>query len=191
MLQEFINSQKPNLNFPSPKKRKIKILHKMKNKSRNKIDMLPKINSLTSLTTINNYNKITSLSGSINVLYKSLYPEEKNTLENFLVKYRDLYLKRPNWKFSLKQSRNDDIIRHELMKKNRTMRSYEYLRKPTKLKIFKNRKPNMVQIIEDNNTFKYRFILNPWEEEYYSYKMKKNNSSSKNIFEYLMNDNGV
>ncbi len=77
------------------------------------------------------------------------------------------------------------------MKKNRTMRSYEYLRKPTKLKIFKNRKPNMVQIIEDNNTFKYRFILNPWEEEYYSYKMKKNNSSSNNVFDYLMNDNGV
>ena len=188
MLPEFIKAQKSNQNYQSPNKQKIKILHKMKNKSRNKINMLPKINNLT---TINNHNKITSLSGSINVLYKSLYPEEKNTLENFLVKYRDLYLKRPNWKFSLKQSRNDDIIRHELMKKNRTMRSYEYLRKPTKLKIFKNRKPNMVQIIEDNNTFKYRFILNPWEEEYYSYKMKKNNSSSKNIFEYLINDNGA
>ena len=189
MFTEIITNRKSTPNFFSPNKTTNKFLNKAKFNTKNKLFKFPKLHNSIGIS--NNNTKKSSLSSSVNILYKSLYPEEKNTLENFLLKYSGLYLKRPNWKFSLKKSRNDDIIRHELMKKNRTMRSYEYLRKPTKLKIFKNRKPNMVQIIEDNNTFKYRFILNPWEEEYYSYKMKKNNSSSKNIFEYLINDNGA
>ena len=53
------------------------------------------------------------------------------------------------------------------------MRSYEYLRKPTILIKRPIKKPNMVQIVENNFSYKYRFFLNPWEEEYNLYLMKK------------------
>ena len=68
------------------------------------------------------------------------------------------------------------------MKKNRTLRSYEYLRQPTKLKKIKIKKPNMVRIIEDNFCYKYRCFLNPWQEEYNLYKRNKNNNKFETRF---------
>ena len=40
------------------------------------------------------------------------------------------------------------------------MRSYEYLRKPSKLIKKANEKPNMVQIVENNFSYKYIIFLN-------------------------------
>ena len=40
------------------------------------------------------------------------------------------------------------------------MRPYEYLRKPSKLIKRVNKKPNMVQIVENNFCYKYIIFLN-------------------------------
>ena len=48
----------------------------------------------------------------------------------------------------------------ELISKNRTMRAYEYLRKPSKLIKKANKKQNMVQIVENNFYYKYIIFLN-------------------------------
>ena len=87
--------------------------------------------------------------------------------------YYNKLIKKPKWNYSLKKTRNDDKIRKELISKNRTMRSFEYLRKPSKLIKRVNKKPNMVQIVENNFSYKYRFFLNPWEEEYNLFLMKR------------------
>ena len=181
MFSEIINNKKSTPNFFSPHTTSTKFLDKIKYNSRNNKTKFPKLISKS-----NNATKKSSLKGSINVLYKSLFPEEKTNLDSFIEKYLDKSLKRPLWKYSLKTERHDDIIRKELMKKNRMMKSYEYLRQPTKLKLFENRKPNMVKIIEDNYSYKYKFILYPWEEEYNSYiKNKNKNSLNKNSLKLI------
>ena len=173
MFSEIINNKKSTPNFFSPH---TTTTNKVKYNSKNNKPKFPKLISKS-----NNSTKKSTLRGSINVLYKSLFPEEKTNLDSFLEKYLDKTLKRPLWKYSLKTERTDDIIRKELMKKNRMMKSYEYLRQPAKLKLFEKRKPNMVKIIEDNYSYKYKFILYPWEEEYNAYmKNKDNNSLNKN-----------
>ena len=174
MYNELVKNKKVNKKLLSSDKKQIK--YKIKTNSKNNI--LPPINKPNDI-----YSKIkkSSLSNSINILYKSLFPDEKNTLDNFLNKYPSKYYKKPKWKFTITKSRNDDKIRKELMKKNKTMRSYEYLRQPTILKKELIRKPKMVQIVEDNFSYKYRFFLNPWEEEYNLYKNNKNKSSLNNF----------
>ena len=65
------------------------------------------------------------------------------------------------------------------------MRSYEFMRKPTKLKKIKITKPKMVQIVENNFSYKYRYFLNPWEEEYNLYREnRRRKSHNKYKFEY-------
>ena len=172
MFTEIINANRKSApNFFSPNKTTSKFLHKTKLNSNNKLFKYPKL--YNSIGISNNNTKKSSLSSSVNILYKSLYPQEKTNLDKFLINYLDKNNKKPIWKYSLTKTRNDDIIRKEIMKKNKTMKSYEYLRLPTKLKIFEIRKPNMVQIIEDNYSFKYKFILHPWEDEYNTYKRNK------------------
>ncbi len=39
----------------------------------------------------------------------------------------------------------------------------------------------MVRIIEDNFCYKYRYFLNPWQEEYNLYKRNKNNKFGTNF----------
>ena len=121
------------------------------------------------------------LEDSINLIYKSLFPDEKYNLEQFLNNYPNKFIKKPKWKFALTKSRNDDNIRKEMMEKNKAMRSYEYLRKPTKLSKIRIIKPRMVQIIEENINYKNRYLINPRDEEYISYKNNKNKSTN-NIF---------
>ena len=141
-----------------------------KRKNNSQINLFPQVKKSNTLYT---QIKNTTLSGSINILYKSFFPNEKNSLDNFLNDYYNKLIKKPKWNYSLKKTRNDDKIRKELISKNRTMRSFEYLRKPSKLIKRVNKKPNMVQIVENNFSYKYRFFLNPWEEEYNLYLMKK------------------
>ena len=131
--------------------------YRRKNNKYSKLNILPPINQSKDIfSTI----KGSSITGSINFLYHSLFPDEKNTLERFLYNYSNKYNVKPKWKFSTTKPRNDDKIRNELMKRNRTMRSFEYLRKPTKMKKIKIIKPKMVQIIEDNFEYKYRIFPN-------------------------------
>ena len=40
----------------------------------------------------------------------------------------------------------------------------------------------MVRIIEDNFCYKYRYFLNPWQEEYNLYKRNKNNNKFETRF---------
>ena len=172
MFTEIITNRKSTPNFFSPNKTTNKFLNKAKFNTKNKLFKFPKLHNSIGIS--NNNTKKSSLSSSVNILYKSLYPEEKTNLDKFLIDYLDKSIEKPIWKYSLKKARNDDIIRKELMKKNKTMKSYEYLRLPTKLKFIEKRKPNMVRITEDNYLFKYKFILFPWEEEYNAYKKNKN-----------------
>ena len=152
------------------------IHYKINDNSKN--NKLPPINKPKNIST---KIKKSSLAGSINILYKSLFPDEKHTLDNFLDNYEKKYFKQPKWKFTITKTRSDDKIRKELMKKNRTMRSYEYLRKPTKLKQNILIKPKMVRIVEDNFSYKYRYFINPWEEEYNLYRKSKNKGSQINL----------
>ena len=147
MFTEFKKTKKYNHKLPATTISQT--LPKIKNKSQinQTKNKLPKV-----------YNS--PLSSSINILYKSLFPDEKNSLDNFLENFPNKFIKKPKWEFSTYKTRGDDIIRKELMKKNRTLRSYEYLRQPTKLKKIKIKKPNMVRIIEDNFCYKYRYFLN-------------------------------
>ena len=169
MFTDFKNTKK--YNHKLPKSTINQTLPKIKNKSQinQTKNKLPKV-----------YNS--PLSSSINILYKSLFPDEKNSLDNFLENFPNKFIKKPKWEFSTSKTRGDDIIRKELMKKNRTLRSYEYLRQPTKLKKIKIKKPNMVRIIEDNFCYKYRYFLNPWQEEYNLYKRNKNNNKFETRF---------
>ena len=141
-----------------------------KRKNKSQINLFPHIKKSTSLYT---RLKNTTLSGSINILYKAFFPGEKNSVDNFLDNLYNKKIRKPKWNYSIKKTRNDDKIRNDLIKKNRVMRSYEYLRKPTILIKRPIKKPNMVQIVENNFSYKYRFFLNPWEEEYNLFLMKR------------------
>ena len=174
MLSEQKKEQKITKNLLSSEGNQIH--YKIDDKSN--INKLPPVNQQKNIST---KIKTSSLASSINILYKSLFPDEKNTLDNFLNNYPKKYLKQPKWKFTITKTRNDDKIRKELMQKNRTMRSYEYLRKPTKLKHNIIIKPKMVRIVEDNLSYKYRYFLNPWEEEYNLYRQSKNKGSQLNL----------
>ena len=120
--------------------------------------------------------KKSSISKSINLLYKSFFPDQKTNLNNFLINYSNKHIKKQTWKYSITKSRSDDNIRKEVMEKNKTMRSYEYMRKPCKLNQIRVFKPRMIQIIENNDNYKYRYLINPWKEEYDSYRKNKNKS---------------
>ena len=81
---------------------------------------LPKIKNKSQINQTKNklpkvYNS--PLSSSINILYKSLFPDEKNSLDNFLENFPNKFIKKPKWEFSTSKTRGDDIIRKELMKK--------------------------------------------------------------------------
>ena len=176
MFTEFINNQKskPILLLPNNSNNIIKKNIKPEDKK------LPPINNPT---TSKKKKKKYLLEDSINIIYKSLFPDERNDLDVFLKNYPNKYKKNPKWNYTTRKTRNDDNIRKELMTKNKTMRSYEYLRLPTKMQKIRINKPKMVKIIEDNFCYKYRAFLNPWEEEYKSY-IKNKNSSIKNIFDF-------
>ena len=178
MFSEFIKNPKfKNKLLSSDRK---PIYTKIKNHS--KKNLFPPIKRSNDI-----YSKIkrSTLSGSINILYKSLFPDERNTLDAFLNSYHNKYIVQPKWKFTNNKTRNDDKIREEFMKTHRTMRSYEFMRKPTKLKKIKITKPKMVQIVENNFSYKYRYFLNPWEEEYNLYREnRRRKSHNKYKFEY-------
>ena len=153
------------------------------------------------LPPINKDNKISSrikkssLTKSINNLFKSLFPEEKSSMDEFMENYSNQYFKKPVWKYTYSPNKDKDKIRRNLMRKNITMKYYNLMRKPAKLKRIKIYKPRMVQIVEDNNLYKSSLYNKP--EELYDENSFINDIKSKlfngkdNSFKFLVkNDNG-
>ena len=119
--------------------------------------------------------KKSSLSKSITFLYQSLFPDEKNTMQEFLDNYSyEKFFNRPIWKYTFYRYKIEDQIKYYAMLKNNEMKLYNKMKKPCKLKKEFKRKPRMVQIIEDNTLYKNRIKNNPWDENYIF--LNKNNS---------------
>ena len=188
------------------------------NKNRNKINnSLDKNKQLISNKTFNRYEfkyyspqkelppinenskisskiKKSSLTKSINYLYKSLFPEEKSSLDDLMENYSNQYFKKPVWKYTYSPNKDKDKIRHNLMRKNITMKYYSLMRKPTKLKKIKIFKPRMVQIIEDNNLYKSSLYNKPdelYDENSFlnAIKSKLFNGKDKSFKFIVNNDN--
>ena len=170
MLPELKNN---NLNKNPSENRRYKIPIKLSsNKSETKFNLkkkfmkkiLPPINKNSDLAT---KIKKSSLKKSISYLYKSLFPDEKNSMENFLNNFSsDKFLKRPNWKYTFSPFKDEEKIRQDLMSKNTIMKLYNKMKKPNLIKKEYRKKPRMVQIIEDNYIFKNRLYENPFDDEF-------------------------
>ena len=179
MLPELKNN---NLNKNLSENRRYKIPIKLSsNKSETKFNLkkkfmkkiLPPINKNSDLAT---KIKKSSLKKSISYLYKSLFPDEKNSMENFLNNFSsDKFLKRPNWKYTFSPFKDEEKIRQDLMSKNTIMKLYNKMKKPSLIKKEYKKKPRMVQIIEDNYIFKNRLYENPFDDEF-GLSNKKNKS---------------
>lgn len=107
--------------------------------------------------------KKSSLTKSINYLYKSLFPEEKGSMDDLMENFSNQFLKKPVWKYTYSPNKDKDKIKRDLMRKNISMKYYNLMRKPTKLKKIKIIKPRMVQIIEDNNLYRSSLYNKPEE----------------------------
>ena len=136
--------------------------------------------------------KKSSLTKSINYLFKSLFPEEKSSMDDIMENYSNQYFKKPVWKYTYSPNKSKDKIRYNLMRKNITMKYYNLMRKPTKLKKIKIYKPRMVQIIEDNNLYKSSLYNKP--DELYDGNSFLNGIKSKlfngndNSFKFMVNN---
>jgi hypothetical protein len=188
------------------------------NKNRNKINNILDINKqLISNKTSNKYEfkyyspqkelppindnskisskiKKSSLTKSINYLFKSLFPEEKCSMDDLLENYSNQFFKKPVWKYTYSPNKGKDKIRRNLMRKNITMKYYNLMRKPTKLKKIKIYKPRMVQIIEDNNLYKSSLYNKPdelYDENSFLNSIKNKLFNGKNnSFKFIIkNDN--
>ena len=136
--------------------------------------------------------KKSSLTKSINYLYKSLFPEEKSSMDELMENYSNQFFKKPVWKYTYSPNKGKDKIRRNLMRKNITMKYYNLMRKPTKLKKIKMFKPRMVQIIEDNNLYRSSLYNRP--NELYDENSFLNGIKSKlfngkdNSFKFIANN---
>ena len=121
-----------------------------------------------------------SLSKSISFLYKSLFPDEKNTMEGFLNNYSyEKFFNRPKWKYTFYRNKIEDNLKNKAMLQNYEMKLYNKMKKPCKLKKEFKKKPRMVQIIEDNILYRNRITSNPWDENY----LFLNRNNSVNLFD--------
>ena len=101
--------------------------------------------------------KKSSLSKSISFLYKTLFPDQKQTLDEFLDNYSyDKFLKKPHWKYTFYPLKEEAKIKQYIMVNNKEMKFYNNIKKPCKIKVEYKRKPRMVEIIEDNYIYKHR-----------------------------------
>ncbi len=161
------------INSPNNKK-----LIKSKSTGRYKLNTFNKKTSRKKLPPISfnqtNYNedittkiKKASISKSISYLYKSLFPDEKNSVEHFFENYSyTKFLKKPNWRYTFLPINEENKIKQNLMTKNKIMKYYNKMKSPSKLKKDVKRKPRMVEIIEDNCTYKNRVLYHPFEDDY-------------------------
>ena len=150
------------------------------NKTKNKYNLkkynvkkeLPPINQNIDMAT---KIKKSSLKKSISYLYKSLFPDEKNSMEDFLNNFSyDKFLKRPHWKYTFYSFKDTDRIKKDLMMKNKPMKYYNKMKKPCFIKKEFKKKPRMVQIIEDNCSYKNRLYDSP--SDYFLFSNIKNKS---------------
>ena len=110
--------------------------------------------------------KKSSLSKSISFLYRSLFPDEKNTMQEFLDNYSyEKFFNRPNWKYTFYRYKIEDQIKYYAMLQNHEMKLYNKMKKPSLIKKEFKKKPRMVQIIEDNYIYKNRLYNNPFDDE--------------------------
>ena len=169
MLPELKNN---NINRNLSENLRYKIPTKLSsNKSENRFNLKKKFIKKV-LPPINKNNDIaskikkSSLKKSISYLYKSLFPDEKNSMEDFLHNFSsDKYLNRPNWKYTFSPFKDEEKIRQDLMSKNTIMKLYNKMKKPSLIKKEFKKKPRMVQIIEDNYIYKNRLYNNPFDDE--------------------------
>jgi hypothetical protein len=118
--------------------------------------------------------KKASLSKSISYLYKSLFPDEKNSVEHFFENYSyTKFLKKPDWRYTFLPINDSNKVKQNLMMKNKVMKYYNKMKSPSKLKKEVKRKPRMVEIIEDNCTYKNRVLYHPFEEDFSILNIKK------------------
>lgn len=111
--------------------------------------------------------KKSSLKKSISYLYKSLFPDEKNSMEEFLNNFSyNKHLNRPNWKYTFSPLKEEEKIKIDLMSRNKIMNHYNKMKKPCFIKKEFKRKPRMIQIIEDNNLYKNRLYDYPLDNEF-------------------------
>ena len=168
---------------------KTKNRYKLKKKTNIVQNELPPINQNEDITT---KIKKSSLKKSISYLYKSLFPDEKNSMEHFLNNFSyDKFLKKPIWKYTFYSFKDEDKIKKDLMMKNISMRYYNKMKKPCLIKKEFKKKPRMVQIIEDNCTYQNRLYESP--SEGFNFSNIKNKSIidiNKNEDENDNNDKG-
>ena len=159
-------------NKNSLKKDKKKFKYNLKRIKRNHSqNELPPINQNSDVAS---KIKKSSLKRSISYLYKSLFPDEKNSMENFLNNFSyNKHLKKPNWKYTFYRFKEEEKIRNELMTRNKIMNHYNKMKKPCFIKKEFKKKPRMVQIIEDNYSYKNRYNENPLNEEFNLTNRKK------------------
>ena len=149
----FPNKQLPN---QSPKRNKLK-------KNRSKMQLPPINQNIDIATKI----KKATLKKSISYLYKSLFPDEKNSMDEFLNNFSyDKFLHKPDWKYTFSPFKDEEIIKKDLMTKNSIMKFYNKMKKPSKIKKEFKRKPRMVQIIEDNYSYKNRQYENLLDDNF-------------------------
>ena len=118
--------------------------------------------------------KKASLSKSISYLYKSLFPDEKNSVEHFFENYSyTKFLKRPDWRYTFLPINDSNKVKQNLMMKNKVMKYYNKMKSPSKLKKEVKRKPRMVEIIEDNDSYKNRVLYHPFEDDFSILNIKK------------------
>jgi hypothetical protein len=111
--------------------------------------------------------KKSSLKKSISYLYKSLFPDEKNSMEEFLNNFSyNKHLNKPNWKYTFSPLKEEEKIKIDLMSRNKIMNHYNKMKKPCFIKKEFKRKPRMIQIIEDNNLYKNRLYDYPLDNEF-------------------------
>lgn len=131
------------------------------------------------------YSKIkrSPLSKTINYLYKTLFPEEKSSMDELVNNFTNKHIfKKPVWKYTYLPYKDEEKIKHDLMTKNTVMKYYNIMKIPTKLKRTIKYKPRMVQIIEDNIIYKNRAYDNNYNNNYFdeSYFLNSNKSSLLN-----------
>lgn len=111
--------------------------------------------------------KKSTLKKSISYLYKSLFPDEKHSLDDFLNNFSyNKFMHKPDWKYTFSRFKDEEIIKNDLMTKNTVMKFYNKMKKPSKIKNEFKKKPRMVQIIEDNYSYRNRLYDKPLDDNY-------------------------
>ena len=134
--------------------------------------------------------KKSTLKKSVSYLYKSLFPDEKKSMEDFLNNFSyDKYLEKPNWKYTYSPFKDEEKIKQDLMMKNTVMKYYNKMKKPSKIKKEIKKKPRMVQIIEDNCEYKNR-LYDFWEDNFCLSNRNKNSNKKEDYNENNENNKG-